>query len=167
MRQSPTLILLASFAALGCGAVAAVIVIRVRRRRPRPLTVVTKRSPRSVDETVARLVSLCDAKGLKVFAVIDHSGEAAANGLELRQTKVVIFGSPLAGTPVMEAVPGVALDLPLKVLVWDDDGADDDRLHRAVRVGRAVRTAGRSGGAACRDRASRLTRSSLREMIGA
>jgi uncharacterized protein (DUF302 family) len=58
-----------------------------------------------------------------VFDVIDHSGEAAANGLELRDTKVVIFGSPAAGTPVMEAAPLAALDLPLKVLVWDDGGA--------------------------------------------
>jgi uncharacterized protein (DUF302 family) len=83
---------------------------------------VTKASPRSVEETVARLAALAEAKGLKVFAVIDHSGEAAANGLELRDTKVVVFGSPAAGTPVMQAVPAVALDLPLKVLVWDDDG---------------------------------------------
>lgn len=83
---------------------------------------VTKASPHTVEETVARLESLAAAKGLKVFAVIDHSGEAAASGLELRDTKVVIFGSPLAGTPVMEAVPEAALDLPLKVLVWDDGG---------------------------------------------
>jgi uncharacterized protein (DUF302 family) len=83
---------------------------------------VTKSSPRPVDETVARLEALAQAKGLKVFAVIDHSGEAAANGLELRDTKVVVFGSPVAGTPVMQAVPEVALDLPLKVLVWDDGG---------------------------------------------
>ena len=57
---------------------------------------------------------------MKVFAVIDHSGEAANAGLELRDTKVVIFGSPQAGTPVMQAVPLAALDLPLKVLVWAD-----------------------------------------------
>jgi uncharacterized protein (DUF302 family) len=65
---------------------------------------------------------LAAAKGLKVFAVIDHSGEAAAHGLELRDTKVVLFGSPVAGTPVMQAAPLAALDLPLKVLVWDEDG---------------------------------------------
>jgi len=60
---------------------------------------------------------------LKVFDVIDHSGEARAHELELRDTKVVIFGSPVAGTPVMQAHPVAALDLPLKVLVWaDDDG---------------------------------------------
>lgn len=61
-------------------------------------------------------------KGLRLFAVIDHSGEAVAHGLELRETKVVIFGSPTAGTAVMQAVPLAALDLPLKVLVWDDQG---------------------------------------------
>jgi uncharacterized protein (DUF302 family) len=54
--------------------------------------------------------------------VIDHSGEARAAGLELRDTKVVIFGNPAAGTPVMAAAPLAALDLPLKVLVWDDGG---------------------------------------------
>lgn len=84
--------------------------------------IVTKDSPRSVDETVARLASLAQDKGLKLFTVIDHSGEARAAGLELRETKVVIFGSPKAGTPVMQAVPLAALDLPLKVLVWDDGG---------------------------------------------
>jgi uncharacterized protein (DUF302 family) len=84
--------------------------------------VVTKTSPRSVPETVARLESLAQGKGLKLFAVIDHSGEAEKAGLELRDTKVVIFGSPQAGTPVMQAVPLAALDLPLKVLVWSDEG---------------------------------------------
>jgi uncharacterized protein (DUF302 family) len=59
---------------------------------------------------------------MTVFAVIDHSGEAARAGLDLRDTKLVIFGSPTAGTPVMQASPLTALDLPLKVLIWDDDG---------------------------------------------
>jgi uncharacterized protein (DUF302 family) len=59
---------------------------------------------------------------MKVFAVIDHSGEAKDVGLELRDTKLVIFGSPQAGTPVMAAAPLAALDLPLKVLVWADEG---------------------------------------------
>jgi uncharacterized protein (DUF302 family) len=80
----------------------------------------TKLSSRSVKDTVARLSEVASAKGLKVFAVIDHSGEAESAGLELRDTKVVIFGSPNAGTPVMQAVPVVALELPLKVLVWAD-----------------------------------------------
>jgi uncharacterized protein (DUF302 family) len=81
---------------------------------------VTKLSPRSVEETVAKITAIVAAKGLKLFAVIDHSGEASAHGLELRDTKVVIFGSPEAGTPVMQAAPLAALDLPLKVLVWQD-----------------------------------------------
>ena len=83
---------------------------------------VTKHSPRSVADTVSRLAEIVVKRGLKLFAVIDHSGEAAAEGLELRETKVVIFGSPRAGTPVMVAKPLAALDLPLKVLVWDDAG---------------------------------------------
>jgi uncharacterized protein (DUF302 family) len=82
--------------------------------------VVLKASPRSVPATVERLTELVAAKGLKLFTVIDHSGEAQASGLELRDTKVVIFGSPQAGTPVMAAAPLAALDLPLKVLVWAD-----------------------------------------------
>jgi uncharacterized protein (DUF302 family) len=84
--------------------------------------IVIKDSPWTVPETVARFERLIDDKGLKLFAVVDHSGAAADNGLELRDTKVVMFGSPAAGTPVMEAVPLAALDLPLKVLLWDDGG---------------------------------------------
>jgi uncharacterized protein (DUF302 family) len=84
--------------------------------------IVTKERAGSVADAVARLTELARAKGLKVFAVIDHSGEAKAVGLELRETKVLIFGSPEAGTPVMAAAPLAALDLPLKVLVWDDGG---------------------------------------------
>ncbi len=82
---------------------------------------VTKPSPRSVPDTVRRLTELLAAKGMKLFTVIDHSGEAETNGLELRDTKVVIFGNPVQGTPVMEAAPLAALDLPLKVLIWADD----------------------------------------------
>jgi uncharacterized protein (DUF302 family) len=82
--------------------------------------IVTKLSPWSVDESVERLAAVLAAAGLKLFAVIDHSGEAVANGLQLRDTKVVIFGSPAAGTPVMQAEPLAALDLPLKVVIWRD-----------------------------------------------
>ena len=82
--------------------------------------VTTKLSPRSVDDTVARLTAIVEAKGMVLFGVVDHSGAAASAGLELRATKVVVFGSPQAGTPVMQAAPLVALDLPLKVLVWAD-----------------------------------------------
>lgn len=84
--------------------------------------IVTKHSPWSVAATLERLESTIAARGLELFAVIDHSGEAKAHGLELRDTKVVVFGSPEAGTPVMQAHPLAALDLPLKVLVWDDNG---------------------------------------------
>jgi len=80
----------------------------------------TKVSPRSVEDTVSRLNDVLESKGIKLFAVIDHSGEAEAAGLELRDTKLVIFGNPVAGTPVIAAAPLAALDLPLKVLVWAD-----------------------------------------------
>jgi uncharacterized protein (DUF302 family) len=82
--------------------------------------VITKLSPWSVADTVARLSAVVAARGMKVFAVIDHSGEAKAAGLALRDTRVVIFGSPQAGTPVMVSTPLAALDLPLKVLVRAD-----------------------------------------------
>jgi uncharacterized protein (DUF302 family) len=86
--------------------------------------VVTKPCGRSVAETVERLRQLLDEKGLVLFSVIDHSGGARGAGLEMKDTKLVIFGSPAAGTPVMVAVPIAGLDLPLKLLVWeDDDGA--------------------------------------------
>jgi uncharacterized protein (DUF302 family) len=71
-------------------------------------------------DTVARLLAVVAARGMKVFAVIDHSEESRNVGLELRNTKLVIFGSPQAGTAVMVAAPLAALDLPLKVLVWAD-----------------------------------------------
>ena len=82
--------------------------------------VVTKVSPRSVAATVSRLTGILAAKQLKVFAVIDQSEEARGAGLKLRETTLVIFGSPAAGTPVMDAAPLAALDLPLKVLIWAD-----------------------------------------------
>ena len=84
--------------------------------------VVTKLSPLPVAGTVAKLTGILSAKGVKLFAVIDQSAEARQAGLSLRETTLVIFGSPAAGTPVMAASPLAALDLPLKVLVWDDEG---------------------------------------------
>jgi uncharacterized protein (DUF302 family) len=81
---------------------------------------ITKLSPRSVRDTVSRLTKTVEAKGMTVFAVIDQSAEARKVGLQLRETTLVIFGSPTAGTPVMVASPLAALDLPLKVLVWAD-----------------------------------------------
>lgn len=74
-----------------------------------------------IDETVQRLRSLLDEKGLQVFTVIDHSGEAEKVGLKMRPTKVVIFGSPKGGTPLMVAAPTLAIDLPLKALVAEDE----------------------------------------------
>jgi uncharacterized protein (DUF302 family) len=84
--------------------------------------ITTKISPRSVTETTSRLTGILSAKGLKVFAVIDQSGEASVVGMKLRETTLVLFGNPAAGTPVMVAAPLSALDLPLKVLIWADDG---------------------------------------------
>ncbi|HKA95994.1 MAG TPA: DUF302 domain-containing protein [Streptosporangiaceae bacterium] len=84
--------------------------------------VVTKLSPRSVADTTARMTDILAAKGVKLFTVIDQSAEARQVGLQLRDTTLVIFGSPAAGTPVMAASPMSALDLPLKVLLWDDGG---------------------------------------------
>ena len=75
----------------------------------------------SVKETVERLKGILQAKGVTLFAVIDHSGEAAKASMAMPDTKLLIFGSPKAGTPVMLASPSVALDLPLKILVAEDD----------------------------------------------
>ena len=86
------------------------------------MDIVTKLSDRSVTDTVSALTSMISAKGMKLFAVIDQSAEARDAGLSLRETTLVIFGSPAAGTPVMAAAPLAALDLPLKVLVWADEG---------------------------------------------
>ena len=84
--------------------------------------ITTKITPRSVTETVSRLTGILGAKGLKVFAVIDQAAEARQVGLQLRETTLVLFGNPAAGTPVMVTAPLSALDLPLKVLIWDDAG---------------------------------------------
>jgi uncharacterized protein (DUF302 family) len=91
-----------------------------RRSAPEEETIVTKRSPWSMAETLARLSAVVAARGMEVFAVIDHSGEAREVGLDLRDTKLVIFGSSVAATPVIEAAPLAALDLPLRVVVWED-----------------------------------------------
>ena len=87
---------------------------------PTPDGVVSVVSPFSAPETLERLRQAIAARGLTLFAVIDHSGEAAKAGLQMRETKVVIFGAPKAGTPLMLASPLLALDLPLRALVWED-----------------------------------------------
>jgi uncharacterized protein (DUF302 family) len=82
--------------------------------------IVTIPSAHSVDETVGKLEDLLRAKGITLFALVDHSGEAAKAGMEMPNTKLLIFGSPKAGTPVMLASPSIALDLPMKILVSED-----------------------------------------------
>jgi uncharacterized protein (DUF302 family) len=83
--------------------------------------IVSKRSKFSVDETQERLTRTLQAKGIAIFAIIDHSGEAKKVGLKMPPTKLVIFGSPKAGTPLMLAAPSIAIDLPMKILVSEDD----------------------------------------------
>ena len=81
---------------------------------------VTIKSAHSVDETIAKIQALLEAKGIKEFALIDHGGEAAKVGLAMPKTQVLIFGNPKGGTPLMLAAPSVAIDLPLKLLVRED-----------------------------------------------
>ena len=77
-------------------------------------------SNHSVDQTVERLKGILQAKGVALFALVDHSGEAEKVGMKMPPTKLLIFGSPKAGTPLMLAAPSIAIDLPLKLLVWED-----------------------------------------------
>ena len=79
-----------------------------------------KLSNHSVEQTVEKLKNILQSKGVTLFAVVDHSGEAEKAGMKMRPTKLLIFGSPKAGTPLMLAAPSVAIDLPLKILVWED-----------------------------------------------
>ena len=88
---------------------------------PVPQGVVTKSSRYTVHETVDRLEKIIRTKGLVIFSLIDHSGEAERVGLKMHEARLIIFGSPKAGTPLMIASPLIALDLPLKALVWKDD----------------------------------------------
>lgn len=78
-------------------------------------------SPHSVLETLARLETIVKSKGLTILARIDHSGDAAKAGMTMQPTKLLIFGNPKSGTPLMIASPSVAIDLPLKALIWQDD----------------------------------------------
>jgi uncharacterized protein (DUF302 family) len=82
--------------------------------------IVTIIGNQSVDQTVEKLEGILKAKGVKLFALVDHGGEAEKVGIEMRPTKLLIFGSPQAGTPLMIASPSIAIDLPLKILVWED-----------------------------------------------
>lgn len=83
--------------------------------------IVRKASRYSVDETVRKLQAVLAAKGVTVFALIDHSGEAEKVGMQMPPTKLLVFGNPKGGTPLMVAAPSIAIDLPLKILVAEDD----------------------------------------------
>ena len=82
--------------------------------------IVTLPSNHSAEETLKKLKSILQSKGVMLFALIDHSGEAEKVGMKMPDTKLLIFGSPKAGTPLMLAAPSIAIDLPLKILVWED-----------------------------------------------
>ena len=89
--------------------------------------IITIPSSHSVNETVERLKGILQAKGVTLFAMVDHSGEAEKGGMKMHPTKLLIFGSPKAGTPLMLAAPSIAIDLPLKILIWED-------AQRKVRI---------------------------------
>ncbi len=82
--------------------------------------IIDRRSKHSVEQTVERLKNILQSKGVTLFDLIDHSGEAEKVGFKMRPTKLLIFGSPKAGTPLMLAAPSIAIDLPLKILIWED-----------------------------------------------
>ena len=82
--------------------------------------IISKLSNHSVDQTVERLKNILQTKGVTLFALVDHSGEAEKVGMKMFPTKLLIFGNPKAGTPLMLAAPSSAIDLPLKILVWQD-----------------------------------------------
>ncbi|HET8922987.1 MAG TPA: DUF302 domain-containing protein [Candidatus Acidoferrum sp.] len=82
--------------------------------------IIDKPSNQSVEQTVEKLKNILQSKGVTLFALVDHSGEAEKAGMKMRPTKLLIFGSPKAGTPLMLAAPSIAIDLPLKILIWED-----------------------------------------------
>jgi uncharacterized protein (DUF302 family) len=83
--------------------------------------IVSKPTRHTVLEALDKLQAILQDKGVRVFTIIDHSGEAAKVGMEMHPTKLVIFGNPKGGTPLMLAAPTIAIDLPLKILIWEDD----------------------------------------------
>jgi uncharacterized protein (DUF302 family) len=85
--------------------------------------IVSVPSRHSVEDTVAKLKGILQAKGVALFALVDHSGEAEKVSMKMKPTKLLIFGNPKAGTPLMLATPSAAIDLPLKILVWEDTDA--------------------------------------------
>ena len=88
---------------------------------PSPNGLITIPSRHSVPETIKRLRTAIESHNMTIFAFIDHSGEAEKVGMRLAPTQLLIFGSPKGGTPLMQAAPTVAIDLPLKALAWQDD----------------------------------------------
>ncbi len=98
---------------------------------------ITMASDGSVEDVVARLSAVIAQRGMKLFALIDHSAEAASVGLELRDTQLLIFGSPVGGTPAMSAHPLAAIDLPLKILVWA--GSDETNVSYLAPAALAAR----------------------------
>ena len=83
--------------------------------------IIDKPSSHSVEQTVEKLKNILQSKGITLFALVDHSGEAEKVGMKMHSTKLLVFGSPKAGTPLMLAAPRSAIDLPLKILIWEDD----------------------------------------------
>ena len=83
--------------------------------------IIDKPSNHSVNQTVEKLKTILQSKGVTLFALVDHSGEAEKVGMKMRPTKLLIFGNPKAGAPLMLAAPSSAIDLPLKILVWEND----------------------------------------------
>ncbi len=130
LSASLGVVLAGLLAALGVAMVVGLMSVNKQPPRPSGNAEVTRMTPdngivtvpshQSVDKTVDTLQSMLREKGIKLFALIDHSGEAKAAGLEMRPTKLLIFGSPKAGTPLMLASPSIAIDLPLKLLVSED-----------------------------------------------
>jgi uncharacterized protein (DUF302 family) len=113
---------------------------------PADTDLVTQPSARGVSETVERLKSLLTQKGIQVFAHIDHAAEAEKVGLPLRPTQVLIFGNPKAGTPLMQSQQTVGLDLPLRVLVWEDEAGKVWLTYRRVEpLARQHHVSGRDG----------------------
>jgi uncharacterized protein (DUF302 family) len=98
--------------------------LKIEREQHRTMAtnngIINKQSSHSVQDTVTRLEGILKTKGITLFALIDHSGEAEKVGMAMRPTKLLIFGNPKAGTPLMTAAPTVAIDLPMKILVWED-----------------------------------------------
>jgi uncharacterized protein (DUF302 family) len=156
---------LAMLATLTLGSVSYLVVTRAEHKVPEAISmnrgegIVSRASKHSVAETLNRMEALLRASGVKIFARIDHSGEAAAAGISMPPTELLIFGNPKAGTPVMLAAPLAAIDLPIKALAWQDSqgtvwlsyndpayiarrfGLSDDQIKTIVPLGALIEQA--------------------------